>query len=495
MIKTETIPQASSLLNDLISPFLGMWDMFPMGVMVTDIQGNVVYYNHAHSMIDKLPMKFVLGKNVRFLYGPDPGPSLVMSCLENQKQIINYVCVYRTVKGEAVNSAHWIFPIIKDRTLLGCMGFVQELDTLTEPSIVSNLEDLPGDSCGEITFTNLVSKNSEMLKAINSAKLAAENQSPVLLYGETGTGKDIFARSIHGSSMNQDNPFIALNCAAIPENLMESILFGTTKGAFTGALDKSGLFEQANSGSLFLDEIDSMPLILQPKLLRVLQDKKVRQMGGAREIQLNLKIIATMSQDPLAAINSGKLRPDLFYRLGVSVIGIPPLRERCEDIPDLCTYFILKYDTLHGKKVKAITSELLNMFCCYSWPGNVRELEHIIEASMNNTHDQEFLKPEMVPDYFLQKIRKETLNGDLQQKRDRRESWYASDNILNPFLNLKAEPTLLESENEKNLIINALTTTFGNVTMAARIIGVSRQNLSYKLKKYGLNRKNFRLPL
>ena len=168
-------------------------------------------------------------------------------------------------------------------------------------------------------------------------------------------------------------------------------------------MDKPGLFEQANGGTLFMDETDSMPLMLQAKLLRVLQDKTIRRMGSDREIQLDLKIISAMSQDPLVSVNTGKLRPDLFYRLGVVVIGIPPLRERREDIQDLCTYFILKYDTIMGKKVKTISPELLALFQAYPWPGNIRELEHIIEATMNITRGEECLKPEMVPDYFLKR--------------------------------------------------------------------------------------------
>jgi len=485
--------QLPPVLYELTAPFLAMWDMFPTGVMITDVQGNVVYYNQAHSRVDKLSVKFVLGRNVRFLYGPDPGPSLVMSCLESQKPILNYVCVYRTVKGDIVNSAHWIYPIFKDRVLIGCIGFVKGVDTLVEPPAVSSLLDLPGGQCGEINFINLVSKNTEMVKAICSAKLAAGNPSPVLLYGETGTGKDVFARNIHGFSMHRNNPFVALNCAAIPENLLEGLLFGTTKGAFTGAMDKPGLFEQANGGTLFLDETDSMPMILQTKLLRVLQDKMIRRMGSGQEIQLKLKIISAMSQDPLVSVNIGNLRSDLFYRLGVTVIGIPPLRERPEDIEDLCTYFILKYDTLFGKKVKVVNPELLNMFHRYLWPGNVRELEHIIEATMNVTHDQECLKPEMVPDYFLRKIRECLPKASFLRPGDMEGDMHPFQHDAGPLRPLKTETKPLKDQNEKDFIINALTTTFGNVTMAANMLGVSRQNLSYKLKKYGLNRNDFRM--
>ena len=503
----DRTPSSSSPLHKMLDPLRPMWDLFPMGVMVTDLQGNVVYYNQAYSMIDELPVDFVLGKNVRFLYGPDPGPSLVISCLESQKPIINYVCVYRTVKGKIINSAHWIYPFLRGKVLLGCMAFVQELDALTEAPEVSCLRDLPDGlgTGGEGSFTNLVSKNAAMLKAIYTAKLGARNLSPVLLYGETGTGKEVFARNIHGSSMHRAHPFVAVNCAAIPENLLESLLFGTTRGAFTGAMDKPGLFEQANGGTLFLDETDAMPLALQPKLLRVLQDRVIRRMGSGREIRLEVKIISAMSQDPQAAIASGKLRPDLFYRLGVIVIGIPPLRQRPEDIEDLSTYFILKYDTLLGKKVKQVSPELLHLFCGYQWPGNVRELEHIIEATMGGIHDQEILKPEMVPDYFYHRIKADSspCRGPVPGTMDE-TACLSSHMPFSPDKNACRSPGMLSSfsggsgkalasgEEEREAIISTLTTTFGNVTMAARILGVSRQNLSYKLKKHGLHRKDFR---
>lgn len=481
-------------LHEMIAPFLAMWDLFPMGVMITDKQGDVVYYNEAQSMIDGLSVKYALGKNVRFLYGPDPGPSLVISCLQSGKPIINYVCVYRTVKGNAINSAHWVYPLFKGNTLLGCVCFVQQFDKLAEVPAASNLEDLPTDNCGKISFTNLVSKNPLMLKAIYTAKLGAGTPSPVLLFGDTGTGKDVFARNIHGSSLHRNNAYVALNCAAIPENLLESLLFGTTKGAFTGAMDKQGLFEQANGGTLFLDEMDSMPLPLQAKLLRVLQDKKVRRMGSEKEIQLSLKIISATSQDPMEAVNSGRLRPDLFYRLGVIVIGIPPLRNRLEDLEDLCTFFILKHNTLLGKKVKALSPRLLDMFCSYHWPGNVRELEHVIEAAMSVTRDQEYLEPEMVPDYFLRNITEDNMNACPPLKNQVKEvSDYPSNNLLQPFPTPEQPLSFPDKQNEKDVIIKTLTMTYGNVTMAARILKVSRQNLSYKLKKHGLNRKDFRL--
>ena len=477
-------------LEKIINPFLPIWDALPTGISVTDRQGNILFYNKAQSRIDKLSIEFALGKNVHYIYGPDPGPSLVVACLQSKNPIINYVCVYRTVNGDAVNSATWAFPIFKDNILLGCICYVNELEKLSEPPPVSRLEDLPAFNTEKVGYTNMVSNSPKMVEAIETANHAAATPSPVLLYGKTGTGKDLFARNIHSTSINRNNPFITVNCSAIPETLLEGLLFGTTKGAFTGALDKPGLFEQANGGTLFLDEMDSMPLSLQPKLLRVLQDKKIRRIGSEKEIQLSLKIISAMSRDPLESVNLNKVRADLFYRLGVVVIGIPPLKERLEDLEDLCTFFILKYNTLFGKKVRKISPDLLELFYAYPWPGNVRELEHLIEASMNITRDSEVIEAKMVPEYFLKNLRPKThdIHPPVESQLN---TQIRSFDVSAPLPTLE-ELSVPINQDEKSIIFRALSKTFGNITMAAGILGVSRQNLSYKMKKYDLNRNDFR---
>lgn len=474
----------------MITPFLPIWDALPIGITIWNKQGNVVFYNNAQSRIDNITVEFAMGKNVHYLYGPDPGPSLVTACLQSKKPVLNYVCVYRTVDGDAVNSASWVFPLFKDNILLGCICYVKKQDELSEPPTVSKLEDLPAFNTEQVGYTNLVSKSPKMVDAIETANHAAATPSPVLLFGQTGTGKDLFARNIHSTSMHRNSPFVTVNCSAIPETLLEGLLFGTTKGSFTGAMDKAGLFEQANGGTLFLDEMDSMPITLQPKLLRVLQDKKIRRMGSDKEIQLSLKIISAMSRDPLEAVSESKIRADLFYRLGVVVIGIPPLKDRQEDIEDLCTYFILKYNTLFGKKVRQVSPELLSLFYAYHWPGNVRELEHIIEASMNITHDSEIIEIKMVPEYFLKNLMPQQpgiVHSETVSIPPENHHQSPGDSL--PTLEEVAAPI---KQDAKSTIIKALSKTFGNITMAADILGVSRQNLSYKMKKYNLNRTDFR---
>ena len=213
--------------------------------------------------------------------------------------------------------------------------------------------------------------------------LLAKSPSPILIYGETGTGKELIVQAIHGASPQRRAPLIAQNCAAIPEALLEGILFGTVKGGFTGAIDRPGLFELANGGVLFLDEINSMSLPLQAKLLRVLQENKVRRVGGQTEIPIDLHLITATNLHPSKLLNSGDLRLDLYYRINVMFLEIPPLRRRREDIPLLVDSFISHYNKVFSKQVVATDKDSMDFFLQYEWPGNIRELKNMIERAMN----------------------------------------------------------------------------------------------------------------
>jgi len=230
--------------------------------------------------------------------------------------------------------------------------------------------------------------------------MARDTPSSIMLHGKTGTGKELFAQSIHSHSHRRENQYIAINCAAIPEHLLESNLFGTARGAFTGAIDRPGLFEQAGGGTLFLDEIDSMPIGLQAKLLRALQEKKIRRLGSLKEIDIDIKIISSVSTAPYESINKGTLRNDLFYRLGVVLIRLPSLRERPEDLMELTWHFIHKNNRQLGTYVKKISNRVIDFFKNYGWPGNIRELEHIIEGAMNIVGRETTLKSEHLPPHF-----------------------------------------------------------------------------------------------
>lgn len=250
-------------------------------------------------------------------------------------------------------------------------------------------------------FSKIIGEGIAMKKIINEVKKIADAKSNVLLLGETGTGKELIARAIHFNSNRADKPFIPINCSAIPENLLESELFGHTKGAFTGAFtSKKGLFEEANGGTIFLDEIGDLNINLQSKLLRVLEDQEIRPVGGNQSIKVDLRFIAATNKDIASAVKEGSFREDLFYRINVITIKLPPLRERKEDIDLLVNHFIEKFSAELGKKVNRIDEEALKYIKKYNWPGNIRELQNVIERAVLVSEDG-IIKPEHLPEEMI----------------------------------------------------------------------------------------------
>ncbi len=250
----------------------------------------------------------------------------------------------------------------------------------------------------EYDFSHIIGVCPKIRKVLDEVTKIADAKSNVLIVGETGTGKELIARAIHYSSMRKDKPFVPINCSAIPENLLESELFGHAKGAFTGAVAaKKGLFEEANSGTVFLDEIGEMSTGLQSKLLRVIEDQEIRQVGGNQSLKVNLRFITATNKDLQKATKDGSFREDLYYRINTINLALTPLRERQEDVPLLARHFLDKYAAELGKPVKDISDEVISIFMEYSWPGNVRELKNIIERAVLIT-DINSITPEHLPD-------------------------------------------------------------------------------------------------
>lgn len=314
------------------------------------------------------------------------------------------------------------------------------------------------------TLDDIVSTNREIVEQKTFIKKIENSAAPIFIFGETGTGKELFAHAIHNASTRADKPFITQNCAAIPENLLESILFGTTKGSFTGASDNPGLFELADGGSIFLDEINSMPIYLQSKLLRVLQDGFVRRLGDKSERKADVRLISAANLPPKDCMRIGQLRQDLYYRLSVLTIKIPPLRERKDDIPVLLNFFINQYNVSLGKNIKMVSKEVYEYFKNYSWPGNVRELQHLIEYAMNIIEASE----NMIQMEHIQN-RTEDLTEDVRTIETR----------ITPL------NEVIESV-EKEMIKRAVKITEGNISKAARLLEIPRQTLQHKIRKYCL---------
>jgi DNA-binding NtrC family response regulator len=302
-----------------------------------------------------------------------------------------------------------------------------------------------------------VTADARVLKVLDIAKNIAPSKATVLIRGESGTGKELLAAYIHEQSSSQESPYIAINCAALPESLAESELFGHEKGSFTGAVRKKiGKFEQANQGTLVLDEISEMPLHLQAKLLRVLQEKEIDPVGGSRVVPVDTRVIAISNIDLKKAVEAGRFREDLYYRLNVIPLIIPPLRERKSDIPELSQYFLNKFNTRYGKKMTQIADDTLDLFLKYDWRGNVRELENTIERAVLLGSGQVLLPRHL----FLE----ESVEGN------------------GAGLPLTVGVSLKDMERE--LIFKTLAEVGDNRTQAAKILGISIRTLRNKLREY-----------
>jgi two-component system response regulator AtoC len=321
----------------------------------------------------------------------------------------------------------------------------------------------------EYSFDNIVSKNEKMQQIFEVIQKVAQYKSTVLITGESGTGKEVVARTLHHQSDRSQHPFIPINCGAIPENLLESELFGHTKGAFTDAIrTKKGLFEEADGGTLFLDEIGELPAQLQVKLLRVLQDGEIRRVGESKSVQIDVRIVAATVKDLVKEVSEGRFRDDLFYRLNVVPVHIPPLRERKEDIPLLITHFIKKHSQSLGKNVAGIEPKALEALMNYKWYGNVRELENTIERAMVLA-DGENIEPGNLP-------------TDVQNFQEKAEILPLTEEEYS----IKKSSKVLET----TLIRRALKRTKGNHTHAARLLEISHRALLYKIKEYGITEGN-----
>jgi two-component system, NtrC family, response regulator AtoC len=315
----------------------------------------------------------------------------------------------------------------------------------------------------EVSFSNIVSKNPRMREIFELIRKVSDFKTTVLIMGESGTGKELIARALHYNSRRKNASFVAVNCGAIPHTLLESELFGHVRGAFTDAsTDKTGLFEQAHGGTLFLDEIGEMPLSLQVKLLRVLQDEEIRPVGSSTVKKVDVRVISATAKLLEQEVAEGRFREDLYFRLNVLGIILPPLRERTEDIPLLADHFLSKFGAMFGKAEVTLTQGALRTLVGYHWPGNVRELENCVERGLLLCEGNQ-LDVESLPDNLRAKS-----NGG------------ASLGIPSDSLSIKkAEETL-----ERELIRRALDKTGGNRTHAARLLEISHRSLLYKLKEY-----------
>ena len=319
-----------------------------------------------------------------------------------------------------------------------------------------------------VSFGEMIGKNSEMLKIYATIRKIADSPTNILILGESGTGKELVARAVHENSSRRAMPFVVINCGGIPENLLESELFGYCKGAFTGASsDKPGLFEVAKGGTVFLDEIAELPPVLQVKLLRVVQEKTFRRVGGSDDINVDVGIISATNKNLADMVKSGKFREDLYYRLNVIYLSLPPLRERKEDIPVLTTHFIEKYSRELGKEIKTISSYAMELLMQYPFPGNIRELKNIIERSVALETSNIILPDNLI---LYEEHATQAVNPTMSD-------------ISDMETNLNEKLALFE----KDLIVKALRKTGGSKTKAAELLGITYDSLHYRCEKLGIS--------
>jgi len=448
------------------------------GVVVSDCDGRVVVYNSAQENLEELHPEDMVGKFLwdAYHYSSD-NESEHRTVFQTGEAVINKYQAHAYNNGIPKYVTYSTYPLVKDGQKVGVFSISKNETKLQ--SLLAETMDLkrrfiqvtPEEPRQEIrtngtvfSFSDIIGTSPEMTALIHEAQTIALLENNVLIVGETGSGKEVFAQSMHNFSKNSTEPFIGINCAAIPENLLESILFGAVKGAYTGAVDHKGLFEEAGAGTLFLDELNSLPITMQSKLLRVLQERKVRRVGGVTMTPVRCRVFCATNEEPHGLVQSGKLRQDLFYRIAGLCLYISPLRKRPEDVLALGESFIRRHNKLLGRTITGFSESLAQLMTAYSWPGNTRELEHFIENLMVRTRSgQTVLTPEDMPPYLREVVLRPGIRISESESG-------------------KTLPDQLRTA-ERKAILEALQNNRWNISATARELGIIRQSLLYRMKK------------
>ena len=436
----------------------------PEAVYINDNDGTILFVNKGAEINDGAYYNKVVGLKEKDIFDTESHQRV----MDSKKAILDEVVPYTSVDGKYKLAHHSVYPCIEEEHICGTVSISKDITrvdqytakifqlqqqlTLTKNSIYNNGTNY--------TINDIVGKSMPILKTLNYIQKAAQYHTNVLIIGKTGVGKELIAQSIHNASPNYNSPFIGLNCASIPETLIESILFGTTKGAFTGAKDMKGLFEQAKNGTLFLDEVDSIPMGIQAKLLRVLQEKKIRRIGSEKEIDVPCRIISATNADLAKTMEVGTFRSDLYYRLASVVIDVPTLKERIVDIPLLAYHFLEKFNLRFKTNLKHIDDRAIAALMNYNWPGNVRELEKTIERIIVLSEpDETIITINHIPPNIHEEQKEISINNDTINLND------------------------IIDEYERNLILESLRNNNGNLCATARQLSIHRNSLTKKMKR------------
>lgn len=485
MTKKQKIKYDLENMKEQMKVYDAILDKLDEGICVINEDKKILFYNKKIGEINSREPDFIKNK---FIFEAFPNleeeNSKLLKTLRLEKPL-NHRETHFTDSGKEMTILSETYPLSTGNRKIGAVEILKDITKQKQLEETIRLLNNDNDTSFQhkqssnntrYSFKDIIFTSREMGRIVEQAKKISRFSSNVLIVGETGTGKELFAQSIHNESPRKNETFIAQNCAAIPENLLEGLLFGTTTGSFTGAVNRAGIFEQAHKGTLLLDEINSIGLDLQAKLLRVLQEKRVRRLGSDKEVDFDVRVISTMNEDPLEAIKNGRLREDLYYRISVVNLNIKPLRKRKIDITALVEHFIHKHSKALGIDVNGVEDNVMEFFLNFSWPGNSRQLEHTIEGALNLMYDEKRITFDHLSDSFQQQI-----IDDYNQN----ESTLAPTPIFESHLPLNERLELIETK----FIKEALEEADGNITEASKALGISRQNLNYKLKKYNIVRK------
>ncbi len=439
------------------------------GIFIVDKYGKVVYYNQSINDLAGLKVESAIGKHLLEIFPRlTEETSTIMRTLKTGESLKNYAQNYYNYQDKRVTILSSTIPLYEDGQLEGVVEIFSDVEKYN--NLVDNKAGRDAVEKAVYTLDDIIGSSKSKKDLKNKIKKTADSRSPVLVYGETGTGKELVVQCLHNESSRRGKPFIAQNCAAIPGTLFESILFGTRLGSFTGAKDSKGLIETADGGTLFLDEINSMDITLQAKLLRFLQEGFIRRVGDNTTHAVDVRIIAALNENPYEAIASGKLRSDLFYRLNVINFSLSPLRESKNDIIELSSYFLNYFNKELNKNIYGFSEDVIEFFKKYDWPGNTRELRHIIEHAVNIT-ESNIISMIDLPDYI--NIRQDSNNSN-------------NDPVLTDFENYAGPLNKQVEQFERKVIINALKQYDCNVSRTAKKLDIPRQTLYYKMEKLNI---------
>ncbi len=444
-------------------------------IILTDAKGYITYFITYRPDVNPNRPKNMVGKHMLEVFKTlTEETSSVMRVIKTGEPILNEVQEF-PYDSYVVRSINTTMPIKENGKLVGVANMIRYLDgPFKRNEIVIDLKEKK--DFGIRYHIDDIEGCSESISYLKQKiRMVSETDSAVLIYGETGVGKELVAQSIHGLSSRRNNRFVSQNCAAIPENLLESIIFGTVKGAYTGAENRPGLFEISKGGTLFLDEINSMEITLQAKILRAIEDNEVTRIGSNTPIKTDVRIISALNENPMDCIKNKKLRRDLFYRLSTVEIDIEPLRKRKEDISYMTDYYINYFNKKMNRAIIGIDDDVQKIFSRYEWPGNVRELRNVLEGAFNIATSRK-IKKKYLPNYLLQEFDVEGI-----EMADEHIIRWSNGEDFNLDEAIK--------EYERNIIISALHNS-RNLSEAAKKLGISRQNLNYKLNKHSLLESN-----